>query len=93
MQNPKPPLKITNNMTVDELARIFEQQNYKLQYSRLRKRYRFYAGSDLVYLREDKVTHFPVIGLYHGYGYRRDIEEIQPTHFNHGYVNYQRCIK
>lgn len=91
MQNPKPPLKITNNMTVDELARIFEQQNYKLHYSRLRKRYLFYAERDLVYLREDKATHFPVIGLRRGYRY--DIEEIRPTSFNHGYVDYQGSLK
>lgn len=93
MQNPKPPLKLTNDMTLSELARIFQTQNYQLHYRRFRKQYVFRNEHDLVYLREDKTTHLPVIGLYHGYGYRRDIEEIQPTHFNHGYVNYRGCLK
>ena len=90
MQNPKPPLKITNNMTLDQLARIFEKQNYKLHYSRFRKQYVFYEARDLVYLREDKTTHSPVIGLCRSY--KNDIEEIRPTHFNHGYVNYQKSL-
>lgn len=93
MQNPKSPLKITNDMTLDELAQIFQKQNYQLHYSRFWKQYTFYEARDLVYLREDKTTHFPVIGLYHGYGYRCDIEEIRPTHFKHGYVNYQESSK
>lgn len=91
MQNPKPPLKITNSMTLDQLARIFEKQNYKLHYSRFRKQYVFYEERDLVYLRVDKTTHFPVIGLCRGY--RDDIEEIRPTHFNKGYINYQGSLK
>lgn len=91
MQNPKPPLKITDSMTLDELARIFEKQNYKLHYSRFRKQYVFYEERDLVYLRKDKTTHSSVIGLCRGY--RCDIEEIRPTHFKHGYVNYQGSLK
>lgn len=93
MQNPKPTLKITNNMTLDELARIFEKQNYKLHYNRFRKKYVFYEAGDLVYLRENKTTHFPVIGLCRGFGYRCGIEEIRPTHFNNGYIKYQGPLK
>lgn len=91
MQNSKPPLKITNSMTLDELARIFEKQNYKLHYRRFRKQYVFYDARDLVYLRDDKTTHFPVIGLCRSY--RGAIEEIPPTHFNQGYVDYQGSLK
>ena len=91
MQNPKPPLKITNSMTLSELALIFQKQNYKLHYNRFRKRYIFYETQDLICLREDKTTHSPVIGLCRGY--RGDVEEIHPTSFNHGYVNYQGSLK